>query len=155
MDLVSIHQINTIQNAFWMILIKERCSNICRRQDNEIKPSIIILLTSKNRFGHRIDVDFNHSELTQGFPTVVTIVDACQDGRPFTEVDIAIYTKRFTTTGSVGLVNQIFLSKHSVLRKKLTVPTSFPIGILAQIFININMANTGLAHGVEDLVNSS
>jgi len=143
-------------NTEWILdNLKQRCLNIDRQQNNEIKPVIIILLTSKNRFGHRIDVDLIHSELTKRFSTVVTIVDACQDGRAFTEVDIAIYTKRFTTTGAVGLVNQIFLSKNSLLRKKLTVATSFPVGILAQIFININMANTGLAHGVEDLINSS
>jgi hypothetical protein len=140
-------------NTEWILNnLKQRCSKIYSEQS---KPIIIIILTSKNRFGHRIDVDFIHTELTQRFPTIVTIVDGCQDGQAFTEVDIVIYTKRFTTTGAIGLVNKIFLSKNSLLRKRLTVGTNFPIGILAQVYININMANTGLAHGVEDLVNSS
>ncbi|CAF3462508.1 unnamed protein product [Rotaria sp. Silwood1] len=100
-------------------------------------------------------VDFIHSELSKRFSTIVTIVDACQDGQPFTDVDIAIYTKRFTPTGAIGLVNKTFLAKHGLLCKKLTVGTNFSVGILAQIYININMVNTDLAHGVEDLVNSS
>ncbi len=143
-------------NTDWILEnLKQRCANIYSQQNNRINPTIIILLTSKNRFGYRIDVDLIHSELSKRFPSIVTIVDGCQDGQAFTEVDIVIYTKRFTTTGAIGLVNQIFLTKNSLLRKKLTVGTNFPLGILAQVYININMANTGLAHGVEDLVNSA
>ncbi|CAF4694830.1 unnamed protein product [Rotaria sp. Silwood1] len=143
-------------NTEWILdNLKQRCSNIYDQQKNESNPIILILLTSKTRFGHRIDVDFIHSELSKRFSTIVTIVDACQDGQPFTDVDIAIYTKRFTPTGAIGLVNKTFLAKHGLLCKKLTVGTNFSVGILAQIYININMVNTDLAHGVEDLVNSS
>ena len=143
-------------NTEWILNnLRQRCSDIYNQQNNEIKPTIIILLTSKNRFGHRIDVDCIHSELNMWFSTIVTIVDGCQDGQVFNDVDIVVYTKRFTTTGALGVLNKTFLSKNPFLAKKLTVSTSFPIGILAQIYININMANTGLAHGVEDLVNSS
>jgi len=35
---------------------------------------------SKNRLGRRINVDFIHLELSKRFPSVVTIVDGCQDG---------------------------------------------------------------------------
>jgi hypothetical protein len=143
-------------NTEWILdNLKKRCSKIYNQQNNGIHPTIVILLTSKNRFGHRIDVDFIHSELTKRFSTIVTIVDGCQDGQAFTEVDIIIYTKRFTTTGAIGLVNKIFLSKNSLLSKKLTVGTNFLVRLLAQVYININMVNTGLAHGVEDLVNSA
>lgn len=138
--------------------LKQHCSNIYEQhqhQNHENKPTIIILLTSKNRLGHRIEVDFIHSELCTQFPTVVTIVDACQDGQSFREVDIIIYSKRFTTIGAIGLVNKSFLEKNTVLRKKLTVSASFPVGIVAQVYINVNMANTGLVCGVEDLTNSS
>ncbi|CAM4739689.1 unnamed protein product [Rotaria magnacalcarata] len=143
-------------NTEWILdNLKQQCSNIYAQKKNAIEPLIVILLTSKNRYGHRIDVDFIHSELSKRFSTITTIVDGCQDGQAFTEVDIIIYTKRFTTTGAVGLVNKIFLAKNTLLRKKLTVSTNFPVGILAQLYINVNMANTGLAHGLEDLVNSS
>jgi hypothetical protein len=135
--------------------LQQHCSNIYSQQNDGIKPTIIILLTSKNRFGHRIDVDRIQSELSMKFSSIVTIVDGCQDGQTFAEVDIVVYTKRFTTTGAIGVVNKTFLAKHPLLSRKLTVSTSFPIGILAQIYINVNMANTDLAHGVEDLVNSS
>lgn len=143
-------------NTTWILNeLIERCSSIYNRPNNGTVPIIIILLTSKNRFGHRIDVDFIHSELTKRFDTVVTIVDGCQDGQAFTEVDIVIYTKRFTSIGAIGLVNKSFLSKHPFLIRKLKVGTNFPVGILAQVYINVNMANTGNAHGVEDFINSS
>ncbi|CAF3814399.1 unnamed protein product [Rotaria sordida] len=143
-------------NTKWILEnLKQRCLNIYNQQKNENNPIIIILLTSKNRFGHRIDVDFIHLELSKRFSTIVTIVDACQDGQAFTDVDIVIYTKRFTSTGAIGLVNRTFLAKHELLCKKLMIGTNLPVGILAQIYISINMINTGLAHGIEDLVNSS
>ena len=143
-------------NTGWILNnLRRHCRTINSQENNRKKPVIIILLTSKNRFGHRIDVDLIHSDLTKDFSNVVTIVDACQDGQSFREVDIILYTKRFAATGAVGLVNQLFLSKHAALQRKLTAITTFPIGILAQIYINVNMANTGLAHGVEDLVNSA
>ncbi|CAF4294541.1 unnamed protein product, partial [Adineta steineri] len=72
-----------------------------------------------------------------------------------TNVDIVIYSKRFMQTGAIGLVNRTFLEKNPSLHKKLSLCTNFPIGILAQIYININMMNNNIAHGVEDLVNSS
>ncbi|CAF3426644.1 unnamed protein product [Rotaria socialis] len=143
-------------NTEWILdNLKQQCSNIYAQKKNAIEPLIVILLTSKNRYGHRIDVDLIHSELSKRFSSITTIVDGCQDAQAFTEVDIIIYTKRFTTTGAVGLVNKIFLAKNALLRTKLTVSTNFPVGILAQLYINVNMANTGLAHGLEDLVNSS
>lgn len=144
-------------NTEWILNeLRQHCLSISNRSKNDTNSLvIIILLTSKDRFGHRINIDLIHSTLTKEFSSVVTIVDGCQDGQSFTEVDIAIYSKRFTTTGAIGLLNKIFLSKHPLLVKKLTVGTSFPIGILAQVYININMANTGIAHGVEDFMNSS
>ena len=141
-------------NTEWILrdLIK-RCSKI---DDGDlVKPTIVILLTSKNRFGHRIDVDLIHRELTGRFRDVFTLVDACQDGQAFTDVDIIVYTKRFTTTGALGLVSRAFLEKNAPLSKKLTVSTSFPISILAQLYINMNMVNADLVHGVDELVNSS
>jgi hypothetical protein len=143
-------------NIEWILAnLKQRCSDIYCRENNGMKPIILIFLTSKNRFGCRIDVDLIHSQLSKQFPTIVTIIDGCQDGKAFTEVDIVIYTKRFTTTGAIGLVHKTFLAKNSLLSKKLTASTNFSVGILAQLYITINMVNTNLAHGVEDLVNSS
>ena len=143
-------------NTKWILHdLQERCHKINKQEDNRRAPTILILLTSKNRYGQRIDVDFIHCELTKEFSNVVTIVDACQDGQTFRDVDIIVYTKRFSATGAIGLVNQTFICKHAVLRRKLKAITTFPVGILAQIYINVNMANTGLSHGVEDLVNSA
>ncbi|CAF3702049.1 unnamed protein product [Adineta steineri] len=145
-------------NTEWILKnLKQRCLNIYNQNNNNngIDPIIIILLTSKNRYGERIDVDSIHLELSQYFSTIVTIVDGCQDGQAFTNVDIVIYSKRFMQTGAIGLVNRTFLEKNPPLHKKLSLCTNFPIGILAQIYININMMNNNIAHGVEDLVNSS
>ncbi|CAF4404128.1 unnamed protein product, partial [Adineta steineri] len=145
-------------NTEWILKnLKQRCLNIYNQNNNNngIDPIIIILLTSKNRYGERIDVDSIHLELSQHFSAIVTIVDGCQDGQAFTNVDIVIYSKRFMQTGAIGLVNRTFLEKNPSLHKKLSLCTNFPIGILAQIYININMMNNNIAHGVEDLVNSS
>lgn len=141
-------------NTQWILRdLIERCAKI--DDGGLVKPTIVILLTSKNRFGHRIDVDLIHRELTARFSGVFTLVDACQDGQAFTDVDIIIYTKRFTTTGALGLVNRAFLEKNARLSKKLTVSTSFPISILSQLCINVHMVNVDLVHGVDELVNSS
>lgn len=143
-------------NTMWILnSLTQHCSNIYAQQKDKIKPIIIILLTSKNRFGHRIDVDFIHSDLSQHFPTIITMVDGCQDGKAFTDVDIVIYTKRFTTIGAIALVNKSFLAKNELLYKKLSIGTNFSAGILAQLYITINMANTNHVYGVEDLVNSA
>ena len=141
-------------NTEWILKsLIERCANI--DPDELVKPTIVVLLTSKNRFGHRIDVDRIHRELTGRFPSAVTLVDACQDGQTYTDIDILVYTKRFTTSGALGLVNRAFLAKNALLAKTLTVSTSFPISILAQLYINMNMINAGLVHGVDELVNSA
>ena len=117
-------------NIKWILRsLVERCSKI---EDGDlVKPTIVILLTSKNRFGDRIDVDLIHRELTERFRGVFTLVEACQDGQAFTDVDVIVHTKRFTTTGALGLVNRTILAKNTLLSKKLTSSTSFPISILA------------------------
>ena len=142
-------------NTEWIYRnLRKHCSRICREENNDKCPIIIILLTSKTRLGQRIDVDYIHCQITREFSTVITIVDGCQDGQTFTDVDIIIYSKRFSTTGAIALINKIFLSKHLLLSRKLTVGVSFPVNILAQIYISLNMLNVQLNHGVEDLVNS-
>ena len=141
-------------NTEWILRdLIERCAKI--DTDGPVRSTIVILLTSKNRFGHRIDVDLIHRELTARFSGVFTLVDACQDGQVFTDVDFIVYTKRFTTTGALGLVNRTFLEKNALLSKKLTVSTSFPISIIAQLYINMHMVNADLVHEVDELVNSS
>jgi len=143
-------------NTEWILdNLKKRCSNIYKQQNQKINPTIIVLLTPKNRLARRINVDFIHSELSKRFPSIITIVDGCQDGQAFTDADILIYTKRFTTTGAIGLINKIFLAKNPTLCTKLTVGNNFSIGTLAQIYINLNMINNDLAHGVDELVNSA
>ena len=96
-----------------------------------------------------------HNELKRRFPRIVTLVDGCQDGQTFKDVDIIVYSKRFTTTGALGVVNKEFLSKHPFLGKKLTTCTSFPVGIIAQIYINMFMINLDLVHGVDELLNAA
>ncbi|CAF1616495.1 unnamed protein product [Adineta ricciae] len=135
--------------------LRQRCRNISRKNMNQIPATIVILLTSKNRFGCRIDVDHIHTELKREFPQIITLVDGCQDAMAFTQVDIIVYSKRFTTTGAIGLVSKDFLIKNPRLRKKLTPRANFPVGILAQIYISVNMMNEKLVYGVEQLVNSS
>ncbi|UJR30281.1 hypothetical protein I4U23_017819 [Adineta vaga] len=138
--------------------LKKRCLDIYRSDTNNVVQTIIILLTSKNRFGYRIDVDYIHLRLNAELSNhvkLITIVDGCQDGVAHKNVDLIVYTKRFTTTGAMAVVNKEFLLKNPMLRNKLTAGVNFPISILAQIYINLNMMNTGLVYGIEELVNSS
>jgi hypothetical protein len=111
----------------------EQCTNICNEPDQS-NPIIIILLTSKNRFGARIDVDRIQRKLVEKFPgKIVTIVDACQDGQSFEYVDIILYSKRFTQTGAVCLINKGLTKKYGRLKQSMAMVTSFPISILAQV----------------------
>ncbi|CAF1334285.1 unnamed protein product [Adineta ricciae] len=143
-------------NTEWILArLVQECRNVCNRMRSS-NPLILILLTSKNRFGARIDVDRIHQQLHQHFPNkIVTLIDACQDGQSFHNVDIIIYSKRFTTTGAIGLVHKRLSKEHNELQKNLTLGTSFPVSILAQLYCTINMMNTHLAFGIEDLVNSA
>ncbi|UJR17772.1 hypothetical protein I4U23_004670 [Adineta vaga] len=143
-------------NTEWILKkLTEQCNNICNRR-NQTNPLIIILLTSKNRFGARIDVDRIHRELFKAFPgKIVTIVDACQDGQSYQDADVIIYSKRFTTTGAICLINKRLSKEHNELRKNMMLPTSFPVNILAQLYCTINMMNSNVAFGMEDLLNSA
>jgi hypothetical protein len=122
-------------NTEWILeKLIEQCTNICKA--NKSDPMIIILLTSKNRFGARIDVDQIHQKLIEKFPNkIVTLVDACQDGQKFTYVDIILYSKRFTLTGAVALINKQLIEKHNRLKKNMALVTSFPVNILAQVSV--------------------
>jgi hypothetical protein len=111
----------------------EQCTNICNEL-NQSNPLIIILLTSKNRFGARIDVDRIHQKLFQIFSNkIITLVDACQDGQSFKYVDIILYSKRFTQTGAVCLIKKKLIEKYGNLKQNMALVTSFPISILAQV----------------------
>lgn len=121
-------------NTKWILTkLIEQCTNICNEPDQS-NPIIIILLTSKNRFGARIDVDRIQRKLVEKFPgKIVTIVDACQDGQSFEYVDIILYSKRFTQTGAVCLINKGLTKKYGRLKQSMAMVTSFPISILAQV----------------------
>jgi len=123
-------------NTEWILeKLIEQCTNICNKV-NQSDPMIIILLTSKNRFGARIDVDRIHQKLVEKFPKkIVTLVDACQDGKAFEYVDIILYSKRFTLTGAVALINKQLTEKHKRLKKNMALVTSFPVNILAQVSV--------------------
>jgi hypothetical protein len=129
-------------NTEWILeKLIEQCTNICNKM-NQSDPMIIILLTSKNRFGARIDVDRIHQKLVEKFPKkIVTLVDACQDGKAFEYVDIILYSKRFTLTGAVALINKQLTEKHKRLKKSMALVTSFPVNILAQVSVNDTTLN--------------
>lgn len=139
--------------------IKQHCLSVCEmiQKSNKtgIQPIIVILLTSKNRYGQKIDVDAIHTDLTRTYERVVTIVDGCQDSQPYNEVDIIIYSKRFATRGAICLLKNIFNEKNSNISSKLRNAANFPIRTVAQTCINLWMMNNHLAHGVYELVNSS
>jgi hypothetical protein len=124
-------------NTEWILSkLIEQCKNICN-QSKESNPLIIILLTSKNRFGARIDVDRIHQKLTEQFQNqIVTFVDACQDGQSFENVDIVLYSKRFTQTGAICVIKKRLIEKYGHLKQNMTIVTSFPINILAQVSVN-------------------
>jgi len=121
-------------NTEWILKkLIEQCKNICKRMDKS-HPLIIILLTSKNRFGARIDVDKIHQQLVNKFSgKIVTLVDACQDAQSFQDVDVILYSKRFTINGAIGLVNKRLIKEHDQLRKNMTLGVNFPVSILTQV----------------------
>ena len=121
-------------NTEWILKkLRDQCANILN-EVNQSQSLIIILLTSKNRFGARIDVDHIHQKLHGKFPgKIVTLVDACQDAQFFESVDIILYSKRFTTTGAIALLNKRLVKEHEALRQNMKLITSFPVNILAQV----------------------
>ncbi|CAF2760765.1 unnamed protein product [Rotaria sp. Silwood2] len=121
-------------NTTWILnKLQEQCSNICN-STNQPHPLMLILLTSKNRFGAYIDVDRIHQVLNERFPgKIVTLVDACQDAHPFQNVDIIVYSKRFSTTSAIALVSQRLLKKYPELRTRMAPRTNFSIELLAQV----------------------
>jgi hypothetical protein len=69
-------------NTEWILdSLKKYSFNIYIQHNQEMKPTIIILLTSKNRLARCINVDFMDSELNERFRSMVIIVDGCQDGQ--------------------------------------------------------------------------
>lgn len=133
-------------NTEWILKkLTDQCANILN-EVNQSQSLIIILLTSKNRFGARIDVDHIHQKLQGKFPgKIVTLVDACQDAQFFESVDIILYSKRFTTTGAIALLNKRLVKEHETLRQNMKLITSFPVNILAQVCRHDTILNRFLA----------
>lgn len=92
--------------------------------------------------GARIDVEEIHQKLFERFSgKIVTFVDACQDGQSFQHVDIILYSKRFSITGAIGLINKRLIEKYDHLKQSMALMTSFPVNILAQMCINDEILN--------------